>query len=154
MLALAGLSSVWYNGSVDFSHENIKRDRNNQYFFNMYLNKGFCTKQSRRATCKVRRVSIILKFQFKIPSIKRRIVISLNVKSFSMVKQLSITMIFVTSVLGLGAIGFDSFVVGQPNISSSQTPNQPNTFGAGGGGGGDGISVDSNNNCGTLIIIR
>ena len=63
-------------------------------------------------------------------------------------------MIFVTSVLGLGAIGFDSFVVGQPNISSSQTPNQPNTFGAGGGGGGDGISVDSNNNCGTLIIIR
>ena len=100
-----------------------------------------------------------------------------------MVKQLSITMIFVTSVLGLGAIGFDSFVVGQPNISSSQTPNQPNTFGAGGGGGGDGsciitknsssqtpnqpntfgpggggggdgISVDSNNNCGTLIIIR
>ena len=78
----------------------------------------------------------------------------MNVKSFSMVKQLSITMIFVTSVLGLGAIGFDSFVVGQPNISSSQTPNQPNTFGPGGGGGGDGISVDSNNNCGTLIIIR
>ena len=102
-----------------------------------------------------------------------------------MVKQLSITMIFVTSVLGLGAIGFDSFVVGQPNVSSSQTtsqpntfgaggggggggdgsciitknsssqtPNQPNTFGPGGGGGGDGISVDSNNNCGTLIIIR
>ena len=71
-----------------------------------------------------------------------------------MTKQLSITMIIVTSVLGLGAIGFDSFVVGQPNISSSQTPNQPNTFGAGGGGGGDGISVDSNNNCGTLIIIR
>ena len=71
-----------------------------------------------------------------------------------MVKQLSITMIFVTSVLGLGAIGFDSFVVGQPNVSSYQTTNQPNTFGAGGGGGGDGISVDSNDNCGTLIIIR
>ena len=63
-------------------------------------------------------------------------------------------MIIVTSVLGLGAIGFDSFVVGQPNVSSSQTTSQPNTFGAGGGGGGDGISEDSKNNCGTFIIIR
>jgi hypothetical protein len=35
-----GLISIWYNGSVD-SHENIKRDRNNQYYFNMYLNRGF-----------------------------------------------------------------------------------------------------------------
>jgi len=64
-----------------------------------------------------------------------------------MVKQLSITMIFVTSVLGLGAIGFDSFVVGQPNVSSSQTTSQPNTFGAGGGGGGgeDSSCIDSKN---------
>jgi hypothetical protein len=71
-----------------------------------------------------------------------------------MTKQLSITMIIVTSVLGLGAIGFDSFVVGQPNVSSSQTTSQPNTFGAGGGGGEDGISEDSKNNCGPFIIIR
>ena len=63
--------------------------------------------------------------------------------------------LIVTSVVDLGAIGFDSFVVVQPKISSSQTTNQPNTFGAGGGGGGgrDAISVDSNNNCGTLISI-
>ena len=78
-------------------------------------------------------------------------VISSEVKSFSMIKLLSITMIFVTSVLVLEAIGVSSFLMGQPNISSSQTTNQPNTMGAGGGGGGR--SVDSKNDCGALVII-
>ena len=55
-------------------------------------------------------------------------------------------MIIVTSVLGLGAMAFDSFVLGQSNISLSQTTNQPNIFGAGGGGGGSGDSNCVNSN--------
>ena len=54
--------------------------------------------------------------------------------------------------VGAGGGGGGSAV--ESNNSSYQTTNQPDAVGAGGGGGGDGISVDSNNNCGTLIIIK
>jgi len=40
--------------------------------------------------------------------------------------------------------------MGQSNISSYQTTNQPNTMGTGGGGGGS--SGDSKSNSGALIL--
>lgn len=69
-----------------------------------------------------------------------------------MIKLLSIMTIIVTSVLAFGAIGLGSFAMGQSNISSYQTTNQPNTMGA--GGGGSDSSVDSKNNGGALIVFN
>ena len=94
----------------------------------------------------------LIQSEFNNPSHEPGIVISLEVKLFSIIKQLLITTIIVTSVLILGATWLGSIVLGQPNNSTYQITNPPDAVFAGGGGRGSAVGSESSD--GSLIILN